>query len=254
MTAEEMVRGFQSELHQSDGPQIADSDDILYFLNKAQDNFVLDKFSGKRTTLEGFEQSQDLIDDLRVLFKKDCRTEAIYGLEEAGVYEVEVDTIFLPSDYLHLVSPRAEILLSDSITSNGKRESLSWRNGTGTFDGTDYDKRVPDSGETFDRKTVPARLTQSQSIYRELDDPFHTTSHQAPICDLNKDRLNVYTAPTFIVDAAKFNYVRQPIEICLQDENGDPTPCELPEPLHQEIVERAVQLFLQYTPQPSEQS
>jgi len=251
MTAEEMVRGFQSELHQRDGPQIADSDDILYFLNKAQDNFLLDKFSGKRSSAEGFEQSQDLIDDLRVFYKKDCRTKTIYGLEEAQVFDFEVDTVFLPSDYMHLVTPRAEILVSDSITSKGEREDLSWKIGTGTFDGTDYDKRVPESGETFDREVVPARLTQSQSVYEELNDPFHTTAYNAPLCDLNKDRLNVYTAPEFIVDAVVFNYIRQPIEICLEDGQGGSNTSELPEALHQEIVERAVMLFLRNYPQSS---
>lgn len=251
MTAEEMVRGFQSELHQRDGPQIADSDDILYFLNKAQDNFLLDKFSGKRSSAEGFEQSQDLIDDLRVFYEKDCRTEAIYGLEEAQVLDVEVDTALLPLDYIHLVTPRAEVLVSDSITSKGEREDLSWKIGNATLDNTNYSKRVPESGETFKRKIVPARLTQSQSIYEELDDPFHTTAYNAPICDLNKDRLNVYTAPEFIVDAVVFNYIRQPTEIRLEDGEGGSSTSELPEALHQEIVERAAMLFLRNYPQSS---
>lgn len=246
MTAEEMVRGFQSELHQKDGPQIADSDDVIYFLNKAQDKFLLDRFSGKRSSAEGFEQSQDLRDDLRVFFKKDCRTEAIYGLEDASVFNIEADSIFLPSDYMHLVQARAEVLVSDSLTVNGKREELSWKKGTGTFDGTDYDKRIPESGESFDRVVVPIRLTQSHSVYTELDDPFHTTTYQAPLSDLNKDQLNVYTDSVFIIDAVLYNYVRQPIRICLRDSQGNPQTSELPAALHQEIVERAVALFLQF--------
>lgn len=251
MTAEELFRAFNSELHQRDSTLVADSDDIRYFLNKAQDQFVLNRFAGERITAEGFEQSQDLRDDLRVFFKKDCRTEAIYGLEDARVYDIEADSVFLPSDYLHLVSPRAEVLVSTSITSKGEREDLSWKIGTGTFDGTDYDKRIPESGESYDRKVVPARVTQSQSVYAELDDPFHTTVHEGPVCDLNKDRLNLYTDGKFIVDAVQFNYIRQPIEICLEDKNGDPNTSELPDALHQELVDLAVRLFLQYNTQSS---
>jgi len=251
MTAEQLVRAFNSELHQRDSARVADSDDVVYFLNKAQNQFVLNRFAGKRTTAEGFEQSQDLRDDLRIFFEKDCRTKTVYGLEDAGIYDVEVDTVFLPSDYLHLVSSRAVVLFSKLVTSKGERENLSWKLGTGKFDGENFDKRIPESGEVYDRKVVPARLTQSQSVYEELNDPFHTTAHKGPVCDLNKDRLNVYTDGKFIVDAVIMNYIRQPIEISLKDEQGNSTTSELPETLHQELVDLAIRLFLQYNTQSS---
>lgn len=251
MTAEELIRGFQSELHQKDGPQITDSDDILYFLNKAQDNFILDKFSGKRSSAEGFEQSQDLIDDLRNVYRKDISINAIYALTNASIHGIEVDSIFLPSDYMHLVTARAVNLVSTEV-SGSERENLEWELSTITDgDGNDYSKRVPRSDQAWKEKRAPIRYSQSQSVYELLDDPFHRPSYKTPLCDINNDRLNVYASPHYIVDKVIINYIRQPIEICLDDGSGNSNTSELPEMLHQEIVERAAMLFLRNYPQSS---
>lgn len=250
MNATQFVKSFQREIHQEDDVPRVDTGDVLYFLNKAQENFVKDKFAGKRTSRDGFEESQDLIDDLRTLYEKDCETETIYAGPSSHSRGAWVDQSFLPTDYLHLISVRARVHISDEF-SMGERTDFDWDTITATYDGTDYNKRTAAAGQTYEEEVVPVAMKQSQRIYGLLVSPFHSPTHNRPLSDLNNNRLNVYTNSEFIVDSVLMNYIRIPQEITLDD--GGQTS-ELPEELHREIVTRAVRLFLQTRPQPSTSS
>lgn len=240
-----LVEAFQTELHQRDRPPVADTTDVLHFLNKAQENFVKDTFAGRRTSRLGFEQSQDAIDDLRVFFEKDCVNETLYAGAPARWETVEVDWAPLPGDYLHLVSLRARIHVSDTFAGT-ERDEFTWITQNATYDGSTYDKRVASASQTYEERVVTLRFGQSDDIFRRLDDPFHTTRYNSPLCDLNNDRVNVYTSSKFIADAVVMNYVRAPREITLG--GSSPQTSELPEALHRELVGRAVRLFLQFSP------
>jgi hypothetical protein len=249
MDATELVESFQREIHQEDNVPRVDTGDIVYFLNKAQENFVKDKFAGKRSSRDGFEESQDLIDDLRTLYRKDCVTQTIYGGESAHARNAEVDQAFLPSDYVHLVSARARVHVSTDIGPTGDREEFTWQLVQADYKGDTYQKRTASPSQTYDVKTVPVAMKQSQRIYGMLASPFHSPTHSRPLSDLNNDRINVYTNTAFIVDAVLINYIRSPQSITL---DGEGQTSELPEELHREIVTRAVRLFLQTRPtQPS---
>ena len=247
MDVHELIRAFQTEIHQKDRVPQVETKDILYFLNRAQENFVKDKFAGKRTSVQGFEQSQDLIDDLRVFYRQDCETETIYGGVEAAVKGIESDETFLPSDYLHLVSARGVLHVSTDFK-NGRREDFTWDITTATYDGTDYDKRIAAPSQSYDEKTVPLKMVQNQRLYSMALDPFQEPVHHRPLSDLNNDRINVYTTSEFIVDRIIINYIRSPKTITIE---GTGQTSELPDDLHRELVNRAVRLFLQKRPQRS---
>lgn len=248
MTTKQLIKAFQSELHQRDRGPVADTDDILHFLTKAQENFVKDAFAGKRTSRDGFEQSQDLIDDLRVFYKKDCVTETVYAGCPARWKGIHVDYSTLPDEYVHLVSARARIKYSTRTTPTG-REPLDWTVVDVTVGDTTLQKRIVAGGEQAKRTVTTLRLSQSDDVFRKLDDPFHTTIHSSPLCDLNNDRVNVYTSSEFITEAIVLNYIRAPKEITLGE---TPQTSELPEVLHRELVDRAVRLFAQRFPRSSQ--
>lgn len=248
MTTKQLIKAFQSELHQRDRGPVADTDDILHFLTKAQENFVKDSFAGKRTTRDGFEQSQDLIDDLRVFYKKDCVTETVYAGCPARWKDIYVDYSTLPDDYVHLVSARARVKYSTRTTPRG-RKPLDWDIVTVTVGETEFQKRVVAGSEQAERMVTTLRLSQSDDVFQRLDDPFHTTIHNSPVCDLNNDRVNVYTSSEFITEAIVLNYIRAPKEITLGE---TPQTSELPEVLHRELVDRAVRLFVQRFPRSSQ--
>lgn len=224
MDATEMQNSFLTEIKAKDHTVI-NSDDIFYYLNKAQEQWIKEKFA------QGFELTQGLIDDLRVFFKKDVDLDAKYGGSLAQFGNFKVDYITLPDDYLHLVSQRSQINYS--------------------FDGIDYtlvDGSRKAEGQ-YKTDIYFNKWIQSDDTYQLLSDPFNTTKHNKPISDINDQRINIYTNDKFIVDKGIINYIREPKDI---DPEVDQSS-ELPEIYHREIVQQAVALYSQFSQNPSSQ-
>jgi len=217
----EMHNAFLSEakIPEDRKGSVIESFDVFYYLNKAQEQWILQKFP------QAFEISQDLIDDLRIFYEKDVSIDASYGGTDAKFGKFEVDYIEFPNDYLHLVSQRSQVAYNyDGISyslSNGRREP----------DG-DYENDI-----YFNK------WTQSDDIYKLLSDPFNTTKHNNPITDINDQRINIYTNDNFLVERGIINYIREPKKI---DPNAGQTS-ELPEIYHREIVQQAVALYSQFS-------
>lgn len=247
----ELVKSFQREIHQGDNVPRVDTGDIVYFLNKAQENFIKDKFAGKKTTREGFQESQDLIDDLRTFYKKDCLTETVYAGPSAHAGDTKVDQTFLPEDYLHLVETRAKVQVSTDFNKYGKRTDFDWRINPAMYKDKRYNKRVARSGQSYEEKIVPTNTVQSQRVYGMLSSPFRAPRPNRPLSDLNNNRVSVYTSSKFIVDTIIINYIRSPKSITIK---GSGQTSELPEEFHRELVDRAVRLFLEKRPQRSPSS
>jgi len=212
-----MQRDFLVEIKSRDFGATLDSTDIFYYLNKAQENWIKEKYQ------KGFEIDQSLTDDLRVFVVKDRELDTKYSGEAInGFY---VDYVNLPDDYLHRISDRSKVLYSfDEITFT-----------------VNVDSRVPNedtkSGIYFNK------YSQSDDIYKLLSDPFNKTKHSSPLIDINDSRINIYTDNRFLVDKVFLNYIREPLTI---DPKKDQA-CELPNIYHKEIVEQAVALFGQFS-------
>lgn len=218
MTPTEMQNSFLTEIKAKDHTVIG-SDDIFYYLNKAQENWIKEKFA------QGFELTQSLTDDLKTFFKKDVNIDASYGGSLAQFGDYEVDYIDLPSDYLHLISQRSKV----NYSFNGINFNISGgsRVASGKF-----------KTDIYFNKWV-----QSDDIYQLLSDPFNTTKHTKPLSDINDQRINIYTNDRFIIDEGIINYIREPKEI--DPETGQSS--ELPNIYHKEIVEQAVALYSQFS-------
>lgn len=222
MTPTEMQNFFLTELKVRDHATLG-SEDIFYYLNKAQEQWILEKFSG------GFELTQDLIDDLRIFYKKDVEIDAKYGGASARFGNYKVDYIEFPDNYLHLISQRSQVSysydgISYSVDADGKRQP------SGNY-----------KSDIYFNKWI-----QSDDIYKLLSDPFNTTKHNNPITDINDQRINIYTNDNFLIEKGILNYIREPKEI---DPNTGQSS-ELPEIYHKEIVQQAVALYSQFS-QPS---
>lgn len=218
MTPTEMQNSFLTEIKTKDHTVIG-SDDIFYYLNKAQENWIKEKFA------QGFELTQSLTDDLKTFFKKDVSIDASYGGSLAQFGDYEVDYIDLPSDYLHLISQRSRV----NYSFNGISYTLS--GGSRVADGK------------FKTDIYFNKWVQSDDIYQLLSDPFNTTKHTKPLSDINDQRINIYTNDRFIIDEGIINYIREPKEI--DPETGQSS--ELPNIYHKEIVQQAVALYSQFS-------
>lgn len=223
MTPIEMQRNFLSEIGLSENTERIPSNEIFYFINKAQDKFIKDLYR------EGFEIDQALTDRLRVFLVKDLPIETTFAGEFSGTKGFVVDYIEFPDDYLHLISQRSK--------THYNRNGINYNVNNG--------RRIPTnatvSGIYFNR------YSQSDDIYKLLDDPFNKTKHNKPISDINNNKLNIYTDDTFIVSDVILNYLRKPKEISLQQ------GCEIPESFHEEIIEQAVGLFSRTQPTNSQE-
>jgi hypothetical protein len=227
MTPLEMQIAFSTEMavHTNLPPVL--SDDIFYFLNKAQHNYVVDNFTGFNKERRKFEQSQPLIDALKILVKKDVLIPVQYAGEDAAFNNFQVDRAPLPENNLFILSHRSKVL-------------YDVRGRLGKWELTDNRRYPEDDVYNLKLLIVNNRFSQQDDIYRMLEDPFNTTKFDSPITDINENWINIYTDKHFIVSEVLLNYLRRPQTIGL-----DPlTPCELPEYVHQEIVEKAVNLYL----------
>jgi len=229
MTPIELHNAFLSEakIPEDRKGSMIESFDVFYYLNKAQEQWILEKFSG------GFELTQDLIDDLRIFYKKDVDIDAFYAGTDAKFGDFEVDYIEFPDDYLHLVSQRSQVAYN--------------------YNGIDYTldtsgRREPEGQYKSD--IYFNKWTQSDDIYRLLSDPFNTTKHDNPITDINDQRINIYTNDNFLIQKGIINYIREPKEIDPETDQES----ELPEIYHREIVQQAVALYSQFSSNPSSNS
>ena len=195
-----------------------ESFDIFYYLNKAQDEWLKEKYD------QGFEVSQALVDDLRVFLEKNVELDALYAGNNAGFKNYDVDYVEFPEDYLHTISVRSKVLYSFT--------PLTFT----VIDGS----RVPN--ESTKSAIYFNRFSQSDDIYKLLSDPFNTTKPSGPLMDINDSRINVYTNKKFIVDKVFLNYLRTPKTISVETGQA----CELPEIFHSEIVEQAVGLYAKF--------
>ena len=220
MSPQEMQANFGTQINQFSEPLELDSDDIFYWLNYAQIEWVKGRYNGRNPLGGGFEQSQQLIDDLRVLYVKDVfRDPESNDVVITGYHR---DRFTFPDNYFLLISSRSQVALN--------RHGIAW---TGT------DVRI--ASEPFVQTASFNRYAQSDDIFKLLQDPFNTTRAAKPLTTIAGNSLDVYSDDKFLTQQVFLNYLKKPSDITYDNS------CELPEINHTEIVQLAVDLFLQNT-------
>jgi hypothetical protein len=223
MNIKQMQREFGIQMNQLSEALALESDDIEYWLNKAQINLVKQLYNGSRG--KGFEQSQERIDDLKILLVKDLSESCEHELNQPVLDGFHIDKARFPVDLMFGISYRSKVQYKHPVVSwfmdNGKRKA----------DGS------------FSTKVVFNRFSQADDIYKLLTDPFNTTKPSNPLTDINEDFINVYTNNTFVVDEVIFNYLRIPQQMSIERNISS----ELPEHLHKDLIQKAVDLFLNNT-------
>ncbi len=231
MKVKDMQYEFQMHMNQFKEPLQLDSDDVLYWLNKAQEEFVINRYTGRNLFRKAFEQSQQVIDDVRNLVVKNKEIDTNYlGEEHTATKGFYTDYAELPENQLYLVSQRSEIAYN--------RDGIDFE--------VNNDKRDP-VGE-YDTKTVFNRYSQSDDIFTLLSDPFNTTKTSSPLTDISDKGITIYTDKTFLAKKIIINYIRKAKKLSLTTNDSEyTTEPELAEHTHKEIIQLAVDLFLNNT-------
>jgi hypothetical protein len=152
VSAIELISNFNAELNQAYELPSIGSDEILFFINKAQDNFV-------SSTYLNFEKSQKIVDDLKVLV-----VTTPFLIPAVGT------SIPLPLDYLHLL--RLRIYHTGSCVGKYKWEEI-------TVNGVKYN-------------ASQGKFYQLDDLSTALDDPFNWPTQEYPIYTITGNNINVY--------------------------------------------------------------
>ena len=228
MTPRQMQSEFMVQLRQFLGAPWIESEDIFMWLNNSQDTLVRSLYSGivPDRAGRGFEQSQEVIDDLEKILLQNDEAEAVWepSFRFNQVYYAEKAP--LPGNRLRIINYRANIYYH--------REGISWSVASG--------KRSP-VGE-YSQRTALLKSVQSDDLYRTLLDPLATTHFSEPLVQQAQEHLVIFTDNTFIVDKVYLSYLKRPRMIIRAQDPQNDQESELPEILHREVVSLAVQMYL----------
>lgn len=235
MNVREMIYNFGIQLNQFDSALILDTDDILWWLNRAQDTFIKRRYDMLDPLKRKARQEQNLFDDIRAFVVKNYEAPVEFHWEDASINGVYEEKANLPDNYMHLLSIRSVVQYAFP--------QLHW-----TKSGN---KRVPVEGQNVKKRTSISRFSQTDDIYELLSDPFNQTDPTSPLTDVNEGVITVYSNKTFVVNNLIINYLRRPK--LLSTDNVLPShptvtnESEFPEHTHEEIIDLAVTLFLMNT-------
>lgn len=214
MDARGMQKGVQQQLNAMDIPIV--SEDILYYLNRAQETFIDEQYvilRGKYTdneNLELYQSAQKAIENLRTLLTT----------------EVIPDTSITDVAYLSNAS-------SFDLTSLEEEFYYYVRSQT----------QLSQNGEWVNNKLIEQEEVQKY-IKTKYNDPVFRNflvlleGTKAIIFYDSQDGSEVYQVA--------FTYIKTPAEIVLSNpEDGQTTECDLPKHTHKDIVNIAVSLILE---------
>ena len=219
MTAREMQIAFQDAFERSGLDLNITSTELFKELNDAQDQIVAQNY-------QEFEKNNQISAALAPLVVRNSSVTTTYP----GVATLEgftVDRGALPADFRFFIALRA---------------GVEWMYGgySGvTVDGGTSNRTVDDVTKVT--RVTPVKIIQQDDLYQILQDPFNKPLFRVPVAVVHDAYVDVYADDsTFAVPTVYLDYLKNPDEISLTG----PTPSELPEHLHRQIVDTAVERYL----------
>lgn len=190
--------------------------EIDWLLNEAQLILVKTRFNGNNPKRTGFENTQKRIDDLSTLVIKYPLQPAIVPTDLSGIYEVSLAD--LEYTYLHYVSGKVDIQVDTDCV-----------------------------------KQAPLKFFQHDDYINALRDPFNSPSLEFIPFNFGRSSsgsgTSIYIYPNdFTVTNVYLEYLKYPQRMSYGNYTFidgvvyPPTTSELPEHLHQEIVDVACQI------------
>lgn len=220
MSPREMQIAFQDYFERSGVDLDITSTELFRELNESQDDVVERYFTQ-------FERDNVVTAVLEPLVDRKELQPSGQGV--SSVANVVVDVVDLPADFRYLLGLAAKI------------EYV--KGGYGSVTGTS--PRVIDDGDKISLTRV-CRLAQHDDINRLMADPFTRSTWKEPLAVVADDKIRVYCDTEFVVSDIVLDYLKDPDTIALADPSGSPAAVssELPEFLHREIVDVAVERHL----------
>ena len=178
-------------------------------------------------------------------------TNLVPGVE---IYWEQHEQVSVPNSFIFIIDPNVfEDFADDAGLLNGDViiHSVLGGGNTGLAEITNltYGTESPDSyvreplDYNLDEMTIgvyAAKFSQHDDIYKMLGDPFNRTTHKAPLYTITDNKLELYSNDIFIISNVKMLYIRKPATVSLSLQVN----CDLPDNVHQEIVDMTVATIL----------
>lgn len=219
MTAIELLYNFHVELNTIYELPALESDEALYWINKAQDRYITIKYNGYSTpTKIAFEQTQKRLDDLQTLVIPNYYIGAVNN------------KLTLPYNYRHLL--RFKVYHTGKCTSSYNPEAI-------TIQGKTY---LP----------VYPKQAQHDDINALVQDPFNNPTLEYPIYTISSNFIYVYMPEntTAVLVGGAIDYLSNPTQLSITpnvkqfSDNIYSDVAQLPDYCYNEIIDIAIKLYL----------
>ena len=221
MTVQEMHLAFKIGLDKIDSlnyPNIL-PEEIDFFLNKAQERFVKQRYGFTNVKKQSFEETEKRTNDLRALVKNSLITATttqplgtLLPYDPLTNIDVNAQFVELPNDYWFMVQERA---------------NLSYLN----------------CNNVVTTDSVYVKASQHDDYSRLIDNPFEKPLETKVLRFMAEGKAELIHAPGTTVTGYNLRYIKKPLPIVLVPNVN--TYCELSEHAHSEIVDQAVMIALE---------
>lgn len=238
-------------------------EEIDYFLNKAQERFIKQRYGINNLKGQGLEQTQKRTDDIREVVASDNSTSFSTDANSKPYGKYYTLPNIAPGNvYWFSIQEEAEIVYVDaaSITytsSTGVPQLKTYivTANTVTYDGSTYsvgDSFVVNDSSllTFNDGSaiastkshrVGVKPLQHDDYNKVAVDPFNKPKSDQARRLMLGDTIELLTGKDFDITTFYIRYVRKPIPVNF----NTPTDCELADHTHEEIVDMAVSIALE---------
>lgn len=220
MTSAELIQGFKIGLDKTDSlnyPNFLDNE-ILYFLNQAQDRLIKQRYGINNLKRQSFEETQKRTDDLKELIRNSISSPLPLSLDNKlnGRFFQLPNSLGL--EYWFAIQEEADITYLD-CHNNSVTDRIMVR----PINHDDFNKFTKDAFNKPDAKDWVLRL-------------------------MYEDKAELITDGTFNITSYILRYIKKPLLITLTQ------TCELSEHIHQELIDEAVKVALENIQAPRLQS
>jgi len=236
-----------------------ENEEIDYFLNKAQERFIKQRYGINNLKGQGLEQTQKRTDDIREVimstnsatFTTDANSKPyskyftlpntaptdVYWFsiqEEADIVYIDVTSTETTST---IVNGTTYIVTSGTATNSVGPVTYNVGDsfvGSGTIS-------LSGTAKTTKYHRVGVKPIQHDDYNKIINDPFNKPKFDQASRLMIGDKVELITGETFDITKFYMRYVRKPVPVAL----ATPTHCELADHTHEEIVDIAVSIALE---------
>jgi hypothetical protein len=228
MTNRDVYIRFLTSIGNTDIQVAPTTKEVSMWLNRAQDKLIKTRYSGNNFKLEGFEQSQKRIEDLRILLSEYSAVPTVSNKGVAGEYVCS--TVTVPSDMMIFISDK--VLISPTGTAGDAVYDCWKKDANGN--------PIPQLAEATDatHDTLFAYLGNSLSTHK------YRYGSGKPLRLFFGSQVELYTDYTYKPTSYTFTYIKYPTAIDIHSNTPTAQFCQFPESMQYELLQLSVTMYL----------